>query len=161
MTLPREVVLGGMRPLRGRLRVPGDKSISHRALMFAALASGPSQVSHLATGDDVDATRRCLDALGVKMKRTRGGSVSVRGRGVDGFVEPGEVLDCANSGTTMRILTGVLAGRSFLSVLTGDASLRSRPMARIVAPLRQMGAHLDGRDDARYAPLVVRGGPLV
>jgi 3-phosphoshikimate 1-carboxyvinyltransferase len=159
-TLPSEVVLGGMRPLRGRLRVPGDKSISHRALMFAALASGPSQVSHLATGDDADATRRALEELGVRVKRGRAGDITIRGGGAEGLQEPGAVLDCANSGTTIRLLTGILAGRSFLSVLTGDASLRERPMARVVEPLRRMGAHIDGRDNGRRAPLVVRGDAL-
>src|SRR5262249_33096497 len=152
--LPNEVVLGGARPLRGRLRVPGDKSISHRALMFAALANGPSQVSHLATGDDVDATRRCLDALGVRIKRAADGALSVRGRGVDALHDPAGVLACATSAPPMRILTGILSGRPFLTVLTGDASLRTRPMARIVEPLRVMGAQLDGRDDGRLAPLV-------
>jgi 3-phosphoshikimate 1-carboxyvinyltransferase len=160
MPLPTEVQLGGSRPLRGHLRVPGDKSISHRALLFAALANGASQLSHLATGDDVGATRRVLDELGVRVKDGRDGGVTVRGTGVDGWREPGAVLDCANSGTTMRVLSGILAGRPFLSVLTGDSSLRRRPMARIVEPLRRMGAHVDGRDDGRYAPLVIRGGAL-
>jgi 3-phosphoshikimate 1-carboxyvinyltransferase len=160
MRTPSEVVLGGMRPLRGRLRVPGDKSISHRALLFAALAHGPSHLSHLATGADVHATRAALGQLGVRVQAGRDGRVTVRGAGADGLHEPADVLDCGNSGTTTRVLTGILAGRPFLSVLTGDASLRSRPMARVTAPLRRMGAHIDGRDDGNLAPLVVRGGAL-
>jgi 3-phosphoshikimate 1-carboxyvinyltransferase len=158
--LPNDVVLGGQRPLRGRLRVPGDKSMSHRALMFAALATGPSHLVHVATGDDVAATRRCLERVGVRVKQSRDGSVSVRGTGASGWREPDDILDCTNSGTTMRLMAGILAGRPFLSVLTGDASLRKRPMARVVEPLRRMGATVDGRDDGRYAPLSIRGGPL-
>jgi 3-phosphoshikimate 1-carboxyvinyltransferase len=158
--LADEVQLGGARALRGRLRVPGDKSISHRALLFAALADGPSQLSHLATGDDVGATRRAIEALGVRVKDGRDGGVTVRGTGAEGLREPDDVLDCGNSGTTMRVLSGILAGRPFVSVLTGDSSLRQRPMARVVEPLRAMGAHVDGRDDGRFAPLIVRGGAL-
>jgi 3-phosphoshikimate 1-carboxyvinyltransferase len=159
--LPAEVTLGGVRPLRGRLRVPGDKSLSHRALMFAALASGTSQLSHLATGEDVDATRQALEQLGVRIKRARDDSVTVRSRGVEGLREADAVLECGNSGTTMRILSGIVAGRPFLTVLTGDASLRQRPMARIIEPLRRMGATLDARDGGTRAPLVIRGGDLV
>jgi 3-phosphoshikimate 1-carboxyvinyltransferase len=160
VTLPNDVVLGGAHPLRGRLRVPGDKSVSHRALMFAALANGPSRVSHLATGEDVGATRAAIEALGVRVKDARDGVLTVRGGGVDAMREPDAVIDCGNSGTTMRVLAGIVAGRPFLSVLTGDASLRHRPMARVAEPLRRMGATIDGRDDGRYAPLVVRGGRL-
>jgi 3-phosphoshikimate 1-carboxyvinyltransferase len=117
-------------------------------------------VSHLATGDDVRATRTALEQLGVHAKDGRDGTVTVRGVGADGLREAEAQLDCGNSGTTMRLLTGILAGRPFLSVLTGDASLRRRPMARIAEPLRRMGASIDGRDVGRYAPLVVRGGVL-
>ncbi len=156
---PLALTIGGARPLRGRLRIPGDKSISHRALIFAALAEGPSVITNLATGADVHATARVLSRLGVEV-RFDGEAVVVRGAGVDGLAEADDVLDCENSGTTMRVLAGVLAGRSFVSVLTGDASLRSRPMGRVVEPLRAMGAHVDGRDGATRAPLVVRGGAL-
>jgi len=158
--LPNEIVLGGVRPLRGRLRVPGDKSISHRALMFAALANGPSPLAHLATGGDVGATRRALEQLGVRIKDARDGTVTVRGSGAEGLREPDDVIDCGNSGTTMRVLSGVLAGRPFLTVLTGDASLRQRPMGRVAEPLRRMGATIDARDRGKFAPLAVRGGAL-
>jgi 3-phosphoshikimate 1-carboxyvinyltransferase len=154
-----EVVVGGARPLRGRLRVPGDKSISHRALLFAALADGTSTLAGLATGADVAATRRSLELLGVRV-RDSADRLTVAGTGADGLREAEGVIDCANSGTTMRILTGLLAGRPFLSVLDGDASLRGRPMARIVEPLRAMGATIDARADGTMAPLVVRGGAL-
>ncbi len=159
MSLPSEVVFGGRRALRGVLRLPGDKSISHRALLFAALATGTSSITNLATGDDVRATRAALELLGTGI-RTRAGLVSVTSAGVDSLREPDSVLDCGNSGTTMRVLSGVLAGRPFLSVLTGDASLRSRPMRRVVDPLRAMGARIDGREGGQYAPLVVNGGEL-
>jgi 3-phosphoshikimate 1-carboxyvinyltransferase len=157
--VPDTVSFGGGRSLRGRLRVPGDKSISHRALIFAALADGSSVITNLATGADVGATARVLAQLGVVVGAD-GDAIIVGSHGVDGLREPDDWLDCENSGTAMRVLTGVLAGRSFLSVLSGDASLRSRPMGRIVEPLRAMGAHVDGRDGATRAPLVVRGGAL-
>ncbi len=159
MSLPTELGFGGVRPLRGRLRLPGDKSISHRALLFAALATGRSRLTNLATGDDVLATRTALDALGVGI-RTGADAVTVSGTGLSGWREPEAVLDCANSGTTMRVLSGALAGRPFLSVLTGDSSLRQRPMRRVSDPLRAMGAHVDGRADGAFAPLVVRGDDL-
>ena len=157
--LPDELAFGGGRPLRGRVRVPGDKSISHRALLFAAIANGRSTLTHLATGEDVGATHTALTQLGVKIRTGTTGTV-VYGGGFGGLTEPGDVLDCGNSGTTMRILSGLLAGRPFLSVLTGDASLRERPMARVGEPLRAMGARFDGRDGGARAPLVIRGGDL-
>jgi 3-phosphoshikimate 1-carboxyvinyltransferase len=157
--LPTELVLGGARPLRGTLRLPGDKSISHRALLFAAFAEGRSTITNLATGADVRATRAALEQLGVGVK-DRSDAVVVSGTGIDAWSEPSNVLDCENSGTTMRVLSGALAGRSFLSILTGDDSLRQRPMARIVTPLRAMGADIDGRDNGTRAPLMIRGGSL-
>jgi 3-phosphoshikimate 1-carboxyvinyltransferase len=159
VTLPEELVLGGQRALRGRLRVPGDKSISHRALLFAALAHGRSTITHLATGDDVGATRSALAKLGVTVRR-RGDVVTVDGAGIDAWREPDNVIDCGNSGTTMRVLSGALAGRPFMTVLTGDESLRHRPMRRVGDPLRAMGASFEGRDDGEHAPLVIRGGAL-
>jgi 3-phosphoshikimate 1-carboxyvinyltransferase len=153
------LVAGGVRPLRGRLRVPGDKSISHRALIFAVLAQGESTITNLATGADVRATARVLAQLGATIG-SEAGTVVVHGSGVVGLTEATDVLDCENSGTTMRVLAGVLAGREFLSVLSGDDSLRARPMGRVVEPLRAMGARVDGRDGATRAPLVVRGGVL-
>ncbi|MFN8036105.1 MAG: 3-phosphoshikimate 1-carboxyvinyltransferase [Acidimicrobiia bacterium] len=160
MILPSEMTFGGARPLRGRLRVPGDKSISHRALLFAALANGRSTVTHLADGDDVHRTRLALEHVGVGIRTARGGAVHVQGSGLDAWREPAVVLDCGNSGTSMRLLAGALAGRPFLSLLTGDSSLTQRPMARVVEPLRAMGARIDGRDGARFAPLTIRGGEL-
>jgi 3-phosphoshikimate 1-carboxyvinyltransferase len=158
--VPAALALGGSHALRGRLRVPGDKGISHRALIFAAMADGTSRAFGLAGGDDVFRTRRALRCLGVGIT-TAGSGVAVEGRGVDALEESGAVLDCGNSGTTMRLLAGLLAGRPFLSVLTGDGSLVERPMGRVLDPLRAMGAHVDGRAGGSRAPIVVRGGDLV
>ena len=157
--LENEAVFGGGRPLRGRVRVPGDKSLSHRAVLFAALAKGSSRLTHVATGEDVAATRCIVELLGVRVRDKRG-ELIVTGGGFDALREPETVLDCANSGTSMRVIAGLLAGRPFLSVLNGDGSLRKRPMARVTTPLRLMGARIDGRDDGRLAPLVLHGGAL-
>jgi 3-phosphoshikimate 1-carboxyvinyltransferase len=157
--LPDELRFGGTRAVRGRIRLPGDKSISHRALLFAALAGGESTITNLATGEDVGAMRAALEALGVEI-HADAGVVTVAGAGFDGLREPVAVLDCGNSGTAMRVLAGVLAGRPFLSVLTGDEYLNQRPMRRITEPLRAMGAHVDGRADGAFPPLSIRGAAL-
>ncbi len=146
--------------LAGELGVPGDKSISHRALLFNALAEGTARVRGLGLGADVLATERCLRALGVCIEPDGPDGRLVHGVGLHGLQEPEDVLDAGNSGTTMRLLCGVLAGQSFLSVLTGDASLRRRPMGRVLDPLRAMGAQAWGRAGGTLAPLAIRGGPL-
>lgn len=149
--------------LRGVLRVPGDKSISHRAVLFGAIAEGESRVDNFLMGADCLATVACVRALGVEVALSEtpdGASVTVRGVGLDGLQEPADVLDCGNSGTTMRLLSGLLAGRPFLTVLTGDASLRSRPMGRVLEPLRAMGARVAGRAGDRLPPVVLHGGEL-
>lgn len=147
--------------LSGRLRVPGDKSISHRCLILAALSGGPTSVHGLAVSEDVHATVLALERLGAVIgRRARSGS-DAPVVGVDGSLgEADDVIDCGNSGTTMRLLAGVVAGTDGLAVLTGDVTLRRRPMGRIVRPLREMGAVIDGRAGGRSAPLVVRGGDL-
>ncbi|MBK9648525.1 MAG: 3-phosphoshikimate 1-carboxyvinyltransferase [Deltaproteobacteria bacterium] len=139
--------------LRGRVQVPGDKSISHRALLFNAFAEGRAKVTGLLDADDVRSTASCLRALGAEISDGGGEVVGVAGR----FAEPQDVLDCGNSGTTMRLLTGLLAGQPLHAVLTGDATLRRRPMRRVSAPLRLMGAQIDGRDQGERAPLSIRG----
>ena len=146
---------GGARPLRGTVRVPGDKSISHRALLFAAMAEGTSTIHGLADGADVRSTATALAGVGVSIDARGFDDTVVTSAGTDALREPDRVLDCGNSGTTMRTLSGVLAGRPFLSVLSGDESLRQRPMARVVTPLRAMGATIDGRADGTLAPLVI------
>jgi 3-phosphoshikimate 1-carboxyvinyltransferase len=141
----------------GELRVPGDKSIAHRALMLAALAQGESRLDGLPEGEDVAATVACLRSLGVNILRT-GGPAQVRGGGWRTFTPPHGPLDCANSGTTMRLMLGVLSGSWVSAILDGDASLRRRPMARVIEPLRTMGARIQSRDG--HAPLTVTGARL-
>src|SRR5215207_3716316 len=126
------------RRLAGAPRVPGDKSISHRALLLNALAAGTARVRGLGLGADVLSTERCLQALGVRIEPDGETGRLVHGAGAAGLQEPTDVLDAGNSGTTMRLLCGVLAGQPFFSTITGDASLRRRPMARVLEPLRAM-----------------------
>ena len=143
--------------LAGRPPLPADKSIAHRAAIFAALASGETEIVGYSDAEDPQSTLACLRQLGVEME-WREGSLFVQGRGPDGLRPPEAPLDCGNSGTTMRLLAGVLAGRPFQSVLTGDASLSRRPMERIAAPLREMGATVEMADG--HAPLAISGGTL-
>jgi len=134
--------------------MPGDKSISHRAAMIAALAEGTSRIGNFSTSEDCGATLRCLEQLGVRVSRD-GSDLSIEGAGRDGFRAPASPLDCGNSGTTMRLLAGILAGQEFESTLTGDDSLRSRPMQRIIEPLQMLGAEISSSDGR--APLTIRG----
>ncbi len=142
--------------LHGRARPPGDKSISHRSLMLAALAVGESRIEGLLEGEDVLATAGALDALGVELERRGGGAWSVHGVGVGGLAEPDRVLDLGNAGTGARLLMGLLAGHPFTSFLGGDASLRRRPMGRVAAPLRAMGAAILARSGDRL-PAAITG----
>lgn len=147
--------------IRARLRVPPDKSISHRAFLLGALADGVTSIEEPLEADDVRSTARCLAALGVGIEWPPGGRrATVRGSGLHGLSEPEDVLDCGNSGTTMRLLAGILAGQPMLTILTGDASLRRRPMDRVVRPLQQMGATVFARLGNSRAPLAIRGGHL-
>jgi 3-phosphoshikimate 1-carboxyvinyltransferase len=161
-----EVTLRARRsgPLAGACRVPGDKSVSHRALLFGALCDGPVEIHGLGEGGDNRSTSRALQALGVSI-HLAGTEAEVRGVGFAGLRAAAAPLDCGNSGTTIRMMTGLLAGRPFETTLEGDASLTRRPMRRLAEPLRRMGAVVDGRvDPARpgdvFPPLVVRGGAL-
>lgn len=148
------------RQLRGAIAVPGDKSISHRSVLLNAVAEGNARITNFLAGADCLATIACIRALGVQIEH-EADTVQVYGVGLRGLREPADVLDCGNSGTTLRLLTGLLAGQAGLfAVLTGDASLRSRPQRRIVEPLRALGAALDGRQEGDRAPLAVRGASL-
>ncbi|NLG79716.1 MAG: 3-phosphoshikimate 1-carboxyvinyltransferase [Firmicutes bacterium] len=154
---PRSLrVKGGGIVLRGAFEPPGDKSIAHRAAMLAAICAGVSQVRNYPPGQDCASTLRCLRSLGVSVRKD-GDSLIVSGRGLRSLGEPADVLDAGNSGTTMRLLAGILAGQDGLFVLTGDASLKRRPMGRVASPLRAMGAMVDGRAGGTLAPLVIRG----
>jgi len=146
--------------LRGVVSPPGDKSISHRALIFNALADGAATIRNCSDGDDARATVAILRSLGVRIDAAGDDAYLTRGAGMDGWRQPREALDAGNSGTTLRLLGGALAGRDFKATLTGDASLRKRPMARIIEPLRAMGADIAGADGDRYAPIQFNGGRL-
>jgi 3-phosphoshikimate 1-carboxyvinyltransferase len=146
--------------LSGQVEVPGDKSISHRALLLGAIAEGTSRICNFLSAADCLATLACAQALGVEVERDSETELIVQGRGLRGLMEPKDVLDCARSGTTMRLLAGILAGQPFYSVLTGSEQLRRRPMGRIAEPLRQMGATVLGRNDGRLPPLTILGGNL-
>src|SRR6516162_151630 len=143
-------------PLVGTIRVPGDKSISHRALMLGALAVGRTEIAGLLEGEDVLATAAALNALGAAVTRGRDGRWTVDGIGVGALAEPEDLLDLGNSGTSARLLLGILATHPITAFVTGDASLRRRPMGRIVDPLTQFGARFVTRTGARL-PLVVTG----
>ncbi len=144
--------------IRGRLAVPGDKSISHRALMLGAIAEGETRIRGLAPGGDVRSTLSCLRQLGVSIQE-QNGEIIVHGRGLAGLHKPEAILDAGNSGTTMRLLAGILATQPFTTTITGDASLRRRPMRRIIAPLTQMGATITAQENG-CAPLTITGGKL-
>ncbi|HKY72427.1 MAG TPA: 3-phosphoshikimate 1-carboxyvinyltransferase [Nitrospira sp.] len=146
-------------PLRGTIAVPGDKSITHRALILTALAEGAGTLKGYCRGEDCLNTMRALQALGVRIDETQD-ALHVYGKGVWGLGEPQGIIDCGNSGTGIRLLTGLLAGQDFFTILTGDASIRRRPMGRIVKPLREMGAVIAGRKGGELAPLAVSGTTL-
>ncbi len=140
--------------INGTINLPGDKSISHRAAILAAMATGETRIENYATGADCASTLRCLETLGVEIRRENS-TVFIKGVGKTGFQKPEKDLDCGNSGTTLRLLAGVLAGQRFDSVLTGDESLKKRPMRRIIEPLTQMGAPIEAENDC--APLKIYG----
>lgn len=156
----REVKPGGK--LIGKLKVPGDKSISHRALLFGSIAEGETIIKGLLPAEDPISTANCLRAMGVKISSIESDKVvSIQGVGLDGLKEPSEVLNCGNSGTTMRLLLGLLVGRKGRHfVLNGDKSLNKRPMQRVRQPLKLMGAEINGRSDGDLAPLSIVGRNL-
>jgi len=146
-------------PLKGEIRPPGDKSISHRALMLGALAQGETRIRGLLEADDIARTAHCLREMGVPIWPS-GEEVIVEGRGEEGLAEPWRLLEAGNSGTTLRLLMGMIASHPFRATLTGDASLRRRPMDRVAIPLRQMGAEVEGEGPRCLPPVKVRGGSL-
>lgn len=141
--------------VRGEIALPGDKSISHRAAILASLAAGETRVENFGSGADCASTLNCLQDLGVEIRRENT-TVFIKGVGKNGFRKPSKDLDCGNSGTTMRLLAGVLAGQNFDAVLTGDESLKQRPMRRVIEPLTEMGARVEAENGC--APLKIRGG---
>lgn len=143
----------------GEIVVPGDKSISHRSIMLGAIARGVTTVRGFLRGEDNMSTMHAFRAMGVNIADD-GETIHITGCGLHGLKEPGDVLDCGNSGTTIRLITGLLSGQSFFSVVTGDQYLRKRPMKRVVEPLSLMGARITGRNGGTLAPLAINGGGL-
>ena len=160
MTPPVDLVRVHPGPLAGEVVVPGDKSLSHRALLLGAMVGTPVAVRGVAPSGDARSTARCLDGLGARVELVADADGNLAGTITGPLHEATDVLDCGNAGTGMRLLAGVVAGIPGLAVLTGDGSLRRRPMGRVAAPLRAMGATVDGRDDGRLPPLAIRGGGL-
>lgn len=145
--------------LQGHLTIPGDKSVSHRSVMFGAIATGKTTVDGFLLGEDCLSTIDCFRKLGVKID-VDGTNVTIESAGMEAWQEPSEVLYTGNSGTTTRLMLGILAGSNVHSVMTGDASIGKRPMRRVIDPLRQMGAHITGRADGQYTPLAIQGTTL-
>lgn len=143
--------------LQGEIKVPGDKSISHRAVMFGAIANGKTTIEGFLPGEDCLCTISCFEKLGVKIEQTET-EVVIYGKGWEGLEEPEQILDVGNSGTTTRLMLGILATRPFHSVVIGDDSIAKRPMARVTKPLKEIGAVIDGRGEGNYTPLSIRGG---
>jgi len=145
--------------LKGELKIPGDKSISHRAIMFGSLAKGTTEVTHFLQGADCLSTISCFQKLGIEIENIKD-KILIHGKGLHGLSAPTEILDCGNSGTTTRLISGILSGQNFTSTLTGDASIQKRPMKRIMEPLSQMGADIISIYGNNCAPLTICGSKL-
>lgn len=145
--------------IKGQIELPGDKSISHRAALFGGMAKGETHITNFLLGEDCLSTLRCLAGLGVKWEQ-QGTEFWLQSQGMEAWDEPGELLDVGNSGTTIRLMLGALAGSPFTTTFTGDSSIRRRPMRRVTDPLRAMGAEIMGRQEGNLAPLTLRGGRL-
>ena len=157
--MKNQVLITPAKYLRGEITLPGDKSITHRAIILSSIAEGKSELKGVQRGKDCLATLKCIEQMGVPVREGEK-EVIIEGVGLEGLKEPEDVLNCGNSGTTMRLLAGLLAGQRFYSVLSGDKFLRKRPMKRIVDPLREMGAKIEGREKGNFPPLTIVGGEL-
>jgi len=155
-----ELVLEKANKLKGNIFVPGDKSISHRSLILGSIAQGEMRIYNFLNSLDCLSTLECMRALGVEVKRDSNDSLTIKGKGLYGLQESKVILDVGNSGTTIRLLTGLLSGQNFYSVLNGDHSIKKRPMKRVIQPLRLMGAEIWGREDGHFAPLSIKGSQL-
>ena len=145
--------------LKGEIRVPGDKSISHRAVMFGSIAEGLTEIHNFLQGADCLSTIACFEKMGIDIEN-KGGQVLVHGHGLHGLKAPREILDCGNSGTTTRLISGILCAQEFDVTLTGDESICKRPMKRIMDPLTMMGAHITSIKGNGCTPLRIKGGPV-
>ena len=157
-----EMVIGKSSQIQGELNLPGDKSISHRSVIFNSIAKGTAKITNISLGQDCISTINIMRSMGVEVNLDEQdlNTVTIKGVGRTGLQEPNIVLDAGNSGTTMRLISGLLSTQPFFSVLTGDDSLRSRPMGRIISPLKQMGANINGRDGNTKAPFAIQGSLL-
>ena len=156
----KSITIKKSKSLKGEITVPGDKSISHRAIMLGSIAEGNTTIKGLLKGEDNMATLKAFRQMGVRIDEHENGTVAIQGKGLHGLTEPQDVIDAGNSGTTIRLLTGLLSGQNFFSVITGDQYLRKRPMKRVVEPLAQMGAKIFGRENGNKAPLAIIGSKL-
>jgi len=154
-----DLQISPVKKLNGRIKVPGDKSISHRAVMLGSIAQGTTEIEGFLKGRDCLSTIRCCRALGISIN-IKDDKVTVRGKGLYGLQEPENILQVGNSGTTIRLISGILAGQPFTSTLTGDSSIRRRPMGRVIKPLTEMGAVFIGRNKGSLAPFTIQGGNL-
>lgn len=156
----KSITIKKSKSLKGEITVPGDKSISHRAIMLGSIADGDTTIKGLLKGEDNMATLKAFRQMGVRIDERGNGIVAIQGKGLRGLKEPEDVIDAGNSGTTIRLLTGLLSGQGFFSIMTGDQYLRKRPMKRVVEPLSQMGARIFGRENGNKAPIAIIGSKL-
>ena len=156
----KSITIKKSKSLKGEISIPGDKSISHRAIMLGSIADGDTTIKGLLKGEDNMATLKAFGQMGIRIDEHKNGIVAIQGKGLHGLTEPQDVIDAGNSGTTIRLLTGLLSGQNFFSVITGDQYLRKRPMKRVVEPLAQMGAKIFGRENGNKAPLAIVGSKL-
>ncbi|NLY42571.1 MAG: 3-phosphoshikimate 1-carboxyvinyltransferase [Clostridiaceae bacterium] len=154
------MIIEPVKSLKGEITVPGDKSISHRAVMLGAIAKGTTEIENFLMGEDCLSTIDCFRRLGIEIEVFGKNQVKVHGKGMYGFKEPVQTLYTGNSGTTTRLLAGLLAGQKFKCIIDGDASIRKRPMGRIIEPLNSMGANITGQGGNNFCPLVIHGRPL-
>ncbi|MGB9715409.1 MAG: 3-phosphoshikimate 1-carboxyvinyltransferase [Thermodesulfovibrionales bacterium] len=160
-----KIELNRAKKFKGEFYPPPDKSISHRAVIFSSISKGRSIIKNFLRSEDTLSTVESMRMLGIEIMENGDesrftGELIVEGKGLSGLKEPVDIINCKNSGTTIRLLSGVLSGNAFFSVLTGDDSLRKRPMSRVIIPLRQMGAEIMGREEDKYPPIAIRGGRL-
>lgn len=156
----KSITIKKSKSLKGEITVPGDKSISHRAIMLGSIADGDTTIKGLLKGEDNMATLKVFRQMGVSIDERENGTIAIQGKGLHGLTEPQDIIDAGNSGTTIRLLTGLLSGQNFFSVITGDQYLRKRPMKRVVEPLSQMGARIFGRENGNKAPIAIIGSKL-
>jgi len=155
-----EILVEGNKKVDGQISVPGDKSISHRAIIFGAIAQGETKINYFLHSQDCLNTLKCMSALGARIEKINHSIIKIKGVGLDGLKNPDHILDVGNSGTTIRLLTGLLSGQHFNTIITGDDSLRKRPMQRVIEPLSMMGAEIRGENNNRLAPLNIKGRQL-